>query len=99
MHTIADSQEPHDDDTVAAPAFVHPTVPYCTLTVNLKKTSYIVFGTPGKIKKHTDCSIYLDGVEIERKFESKFLGIIIDDTLTWKSHIKYIGNKIAKMLD
>ena len=49
-----------------------------------------------KLKKHTDCSIYLDGVEIERKFESKFLGIIIDDKLTWKSHIKYIGNKIAK---
>ena len=66
------------------------------LSVNLKKTGYIVFGTPGKIKKLTDCSIYLDGVEIERKFESKFLGIIIDDKLTWKSHIKYIGNKIAK---
>jgi hypothetical protein len=27
--------------------------------------------------------------------ETKFLGLIIDDTLTWKQHIDYVINKIS----
>lgn len=31
--------------------------------------------------------IYLDGCKLTRVFEAKFLGIIIDENMTWKKHI------------
>ena len=37
-----------------------------------------------KKKIQTNCSIYFDGERIERVSETKFLGVIIDDKLSWK---------------
>ena len=36
--------------------------------------------------------------EIQKEDKTKFLGIIIDQHLTWKSHIDYIVPKISKMI-
>ena len=35
---------------------------------------------------------------IQRVFETKFLGVIIDDKLNWKEHIKYISAKSSKTI-
>ena len=35
---------------------------------------------------------------IERQEFIKFLGVLLDENLNWKEHIKYIENKIAKNL-
>jgi len=40
--------------------------------------------------------IDIGGDEIERVDNAKFLGVYIDETLTWSNHIKVIANKIAK---
>ena len=58
-----------------------------------EKTKFIVFGSVP-----TDCEIklYLNGTEIERVYETKFLGVIVDYKLCWKPHIKYIKGKISK---
>ena len=32
----------------------------------------------------------------ERVNTMKFLGVLLDDNLSWKEHIKYLENKIAK---
>ena len=29
----------------------------------------------------------------------KFLGVLLDDNLSWKEHMKYLENKIAKNID
>ena len=34
--------------------------------------------------------------QIQRSESIKFLGVFLDKNLTWKDHIKYIENKIAK---
>ncbi len=34
-----------------------------------------------------DCSISIDSVILERVSQTKFLGVILDDNLLWKSHI------------
>ena len=34
--------------------------------------------------------------EIKRAESIKLLGVMLDENLTWKPHIKYIENKIAK---
>lgn len=38
----------------------------------------------------------IDGVNIERVSAFKFLGAIMDDKLTWKSHIAYVKTKLSR---
>jgi len=37
-------------------------------------------------------------IAIKRVSNVKFLGVIIDEHLTWKSHINLVKNKAAKMI-
>ena len=66
------------------------------LSVNTNKTCYLIFGSRFKLRSINNCSIVLDGTIIKRSNSAKFLGIIVDDKLTWYDHIKYISGKIAK---
>ena len=50
----------------------------------------------GKRYNPEDCKIVIDGNSIERVTNTKFLGVIIDDKFTWKLHIDYLCNKLAK---
>lgn len=40
----------------------------------------------------------LNGTEIERVYETKFLGIIIDYQICWKPHIEYVKSKLSKII-
>ena len=62
------------------------------LSLNVKKTHNIIF--TGKRKLKYQISLNIDGEYINEVDETKFLGVIIDKTLTWKNHIKYIGGKV-----
>ena len=65
------------------------------LSVNLKKTCFMGFGA----KAHSSFGsnkISLNGVDIAKVSHAKFLGVLVDDKLTWKSHITHISNKVAK---
>ena len=70
------------------------------LPLNGEKTKYMLFhkltdqeNIPLKLP-----SLQLDGNIIEREISLKFLGVILDEHLTWKKHIQLIENKISKML-
>ena len=41
-------------------------------------------------------SISANGQSITEITETKFLGVILDNKLTWDAHIKYISQKISK---
>ena len=68
------------------------------LSLNVEKTKYSLFHKPSRrddlplllpkllIKKH----------KVERVESIKFLGVLLDENLSWKDHIKYIENKVAK---
>ena len=47
----------------------------------------------GKCTWNTKVRIELDGVEIERVHENRFIGVIVDDRLSWKPHIKHVQSK------
>ncbi len=66
------------------------------LSLNIEKTHYILFS--GKRKKSQNVMIKIDGKEIVKTTSTKFLGIQIDEHLTWNNHILNIGNKMAKGL-
>ena len=43
-----------------------------------------------------NCEIFLDNIKILRTEKAKFLGVMIDENLSWKNHITYIKGKISK---
>lgn len=63
------------------------------LSLNENKTKFMVFG--GR-QANCDIKLNLNGIEIERVSETKFLGVIIDHKLCWKPHIEYIKRKLSK---
>ena len=65
------------------------------LSVNIKKTNYVIF-KPKQKSVHMNFEILLDSISLKQETEVKFLGIYIDECLTWKSHISYICKKISK---
>jgi len=69
------------------------------LSLNIKKTNYIIFTGPRKLI-HDDPTlvILVNNMPIKRVSQVKFLGIIIDEHLTWQPHILLVKNKIAKII-
>ena len=47
-------------------------------------------------KFHHNVKLLIDGQAIDEVQKTKFLGIIIDNKLTWKWHIDYIAGKISR---
>ena len=67
------------------------------LTINVKKTNYMIF-SPSKKRKLKSLNIKIDDSPLNQVNETKFLGIIIDNQLTWKSHISYVSSKVSKSI-
>ena len=61
------------------------------LTVNYTKTNYIVFAGN---KKSFDGVIKMGTHTLQRVSSTKYLGIMFDEKLDWKSHVSYLCSKI-----
>ena len=64
------------------------------LSLNLKKTHYMVF--TNKRSPASTIKLEINNERIVETCKTKFLGVIIDNKLTWKEHINYISGKIAR---
>jgi len=73
------------------------------LALNVKKTKYAIFSPPG-FKTPNNLSLMINGIQLSRigKHKSeqyiKFLGIALDENLTWKQHVKAIKSKLSRSL-
>lgn len=70
------------------------------LTINTSKTKYLIF-SPNSTKFQNLNSLKIligKNSEIQRVSQYKYLGLIIDDKLTWKPHILYLKSKLSKAL-
>ena len=63
------------------------------LTLNINKTHYMVFHR-AKIKTKIKSITFLNELLISVK-SARFLGVILDHSLTWIDHIQYVQNKRA----
>ena len=63
------------------------------LTLNKGKTKFICFGTQPITSKMKGLHIEHGGTQIEPVDEYKYLGIILDITLKFDCHVKYIRKK------
>jgi len=64
------------------------------LSLNVGKTHYILFALH-KSKPPPDLSIQLCGVTIDRKQYIRFLGILLDEKLSWHPHVDSVRKKLA----
>ena len=70
------------------------------LSLNVKKTNYIMFGYKRISKKDLNVNnhICIDSQKIEQVLSTKFLGVWVDSKLTWQQHIDHVSMKISKAL-
>ena len=66
------------------------------LSLNIKKTHFIIFKSK-KRKLNQTVSIKINEQPIELVKYTKFLGVYIDEELSWKHHIDQVVSKISKM--
>ena len=68
-----------------------------SLQLNLTKTNYMIIPPKTTATNYPD-TISINNTAVHRVHESKFLGVIIDDKLSFRSHIKQVENKVSKGL-
>ena len=69
------------------------------LSLNVKKTKYMIFHYHQRVLKEEDIPcLIINGVVIERVPEFNFLGLSINEFMSWSSHATKIANKISRTL-
>ena len=65
------------------------------LCLNLKKTNYMIFA-----KRNIELSFTpsISNYQIARKQSARFLGVLVDEKLTWKQHISAIKSKMSRYI-
>lgn len=63
------------------------------LTLNAKKTKYLLFDKSNR--SENKFKIMINGTEIEQVKEIRYLGVYLDNKLSWKRHIDYIVTKLS----
>jgi hypothetical protein len=65
---------------------------------NTSKTESMLFGTHARLSRIDEFAIFMNGRLIKRVYEFKYLGVVFDECITWKSHSKYILSRAGKRL-
>ena len=65
------------------------------LSVNINKTNHVIL-KPRQKQFNSSISLSFGGKPLQQSYKTKFLGVSIDDHLTWKHHISYVCKQIAK---
>ena len=68
------------------------------LILNLEKTKIMLVGTHQRTAKADELVIEISNTRLERVNKFKYLGVLLDNILSWKDHVEYIGNKISSGL-
>ena len=67
------------------------------LSINIMKTNYMIFKPPRK-KIQQSVEMKINSSIIEKVETTKFIGVLLDPTISWIKHIQYIRNKISRGL-
>ena len=67
------------------------------LSLNLTKTNFMEF-KPRQKKHSSNFSVVINERTIAQVNETVFLGVVLDENLTWKSHISSLAIKISKSI-
>ena len=68
------------------------------LSLNYYKTTYLLIQPKTKANNSTfhNFNVNLKGIKIQKSLSTKYLGVILDENLDWKLHIKYLHTKLSQ---
>ena len=69
-----------------------------SLLLNYSKTETVLFGTRQKLEKAAHFSLTLHQKTIKRVSTFKYLGVLLDEQLSWKEHTEVVSKKVCKRL-
>ena len=67
------------------------------LSLSIGKSNFVLFHPPQK-KVNTSVKLYINDIPLEEKSHIKYLGIMLDTNLNWKSHVHYISKKVKRSI-
>jgi len=65
------------------------------LSQNVTKTKYMIFHFPQR-KIDSKPTVIMNNIEVQNVTEFNFLGVTINDTLSWSSHLNIVCNKLSR---
>jgi len=68
------------------------------LTLNVKKTNSVLFGTPTMLAKSNSLNLNHGGAVIEQVPSFKYLGITLDENLNFGEHLSDVARKISSRI-
>ena len=68
------------------------------LFLNTTKTEVVLFGTDARLANVENFQVTIGHHHLKRVLEYKYLGVVLDENLSWKSHVKYIISKAGKRI-
>ena len=66
------------------------------LSLNVKKTNYMLFKNRHSNRNYPDINICINNSTIDRVSCTKFLGVFVDDSLSWSNHTNHVVNIVSK---
>ena len=66
------------------------------LNLNLPKCNYTAFGKKTRTEQTQHLNVKINGIPIKQIEVVQYLGILIDENLTWDAHINHVINKLLK---
>ena len=68
------------------------------LTLNVSKCKFVIYGSSRKVAKFDNVSITVNDSTLDRIDSFKYLGVTIQQNLTWSEHIDNISKKFNQRL-
>ena len=68
------------------------------LTLNIKKSQFMLIGCNSRLRRIESIVISADGKQLKEAQCFPYVGLIINQNLTWEDHIEHMRNKINKKL-
>ena len=65
------------------------------LTLNITKSKFMIISKRKGV--NTNFKLKINGLRLERCSSYKYLGLFIDEGLTWKNHVKHVCQKMSKV--
>ena len=68
------------------------------LTLNIKKSNFLLIGGSQKLKSCCEVSLVIDTVPLDRMDFIKYLGVTFTENMTWSDHVDTIVSKLMQRL-
>ena len=68
------------------------------LTLSISKSKFMIIGSSQRLNKIDSISCKVDNMDLDEVSSFKYLGIVINNRLTWQDHVDQMFSKINKKL-